>query len=80
MQYPIKRHLTSLDEQTKKILSYVTHTTFFEHLRNHYPSFRELAKPDLLNLLKSAELLRICDERNMVISFNQPTVCVVIYG
>jgi hypothetical protein len=39
-----------------------------------------LGKTELLTLLKSAELLRVSEERSMVISFNQPTVCVVVYG
>ena len=49
-------------------------------MRNNYLSFRELTKPELATLLKSAELLRVGEERSMVISFNQPTICIIIYG
>lgn len=56
------------------------HSSYFQHLRNHYHSFRELPKAEVKTLLKSGEVLRVSEEKSMMISFNQLTVCVVSYG
>lgn len=66
---------------TEMLIKYIAQTHFIEYLRNNYHFYQEFTKKDLKALFKTGEIFRIKKAHsNMIINFNQPTVCVLVFG
>lgn len=66
---------------TAQILKYLLHTAFFDYLRNTHRYFSELDHSQLKEILSSGEVFRVKEDRiAMMLNFNQPSICVVVYG
>lgn len=62
------------------VLQYLRETDFLQYLRNNYSLFKDFSGEDLRDLLKIGEIFRVKKCGSIVINFNQPTVCVVVFG
>jgi hypothetical protein len=80
-QAPRSQPEEAAQETAEQLLGYLSPTHFFAALRNNYSSFRDFGQEDLRKLLTTGEILRVRKARSsMVVNFNQPTVCIVVFG